>query len=522
MTNDAQTSTKSSSSTGAPGLLRNVLSNWSALLVASVVNFALSPFIVHHLGNNAYGAWVLLNSLVGYLGLVDLGVRAAVTRYVASLHARGHHEAAGRVASTALSVFLGAGSVAILAASLAAWFGISLVRIPTALVPEARAVLVIGGVTIAASLVGGLFGGIIVGLQRFDYENGITIGTTLFRAAVIVVALDAGYGIVSLACIQLASSLVTTAASLVCSRHLYPHLKVRLGTWDAGHARLVMTFGVAVTIMQVARTVMAYTDSVVIGVVLPISQVAFYAIASNLTLYVQQVGAGISMTMMPMTSALAAAQSDRDALTRPVVAACRLATLVTLPILTVLLFRGSSFIGLWMGPQYAAPSGAVLYVLAVGAVPASAMRVFSSAALGMNKHKTIAWASVAEVLTNLALTVWLVHPWAIVGVAWGTAVAQWSVSFGFAPWYAQRILGVKLHVYLGEVYGRPLIAIIPFAVVTVLLNHAWPASGLVGFFIQVTATLPIAFLGAAVFALTTDERRVLLGLLRRALAVTRS
>jgi hypothetical protein len=33
----------------------------------------MSPFIVHHLGTSAYGMWVLVGSLTGYLGLLNLG-----------------------------------------------------------------------------------------------------------------------------------------------------------------------------------------------------------------------------------------------------------------------------------------------------------------------------------------------------------------------------------------------------------------------------------------------------------------
>src|SRR2546427_3011707 len=65
---------------GARFQLRNVLSNWGAFAFAAVVNFALAPVVVHALGDTAYGVWSLLVSLTGYLGLLDLGVRGAVTR----------------------------------------------------------------------------------------------------------------------------------------------------------------------------------------------------------------------------------------------------------------------------------------------------------------------------------------------------------------------------------------------------------------------------------------------------------
>jgi Na+-driven multidrug efflux pump len=55
---------------------------------------------------------VLIGSLNGYLGLLNLGVRAGVTVYVARFHAEANDERASVVASTALAIFLAAGTFA--------------------------------------------------------------------------------------------------------------------------------------------------------------------------------------------------------------------------------------------------------------------------------------------------------------------------------------------------------------------------------------------------------------------------
>ena len=88
-----------------PGVVRNVLSNWGSYAVAMGVNFFLSPYVVRHLGNTVYGVWTLILSLTGYLGLLDLGVRGAVTRYIARFHTQADHHKAGNVASSAMIIF---------------------------------------------------------------------------------------------------------------------------------------------------------------------------------------------------------------------------------------------------------------------------------------------------------------------------------------------------------------------------------------------------------------------------------
>src|SRR6476646_5335545 len=164
------------------GIVRNVLSNWGAYVLAMAVNFFVSPYVIHHLGDTGYGVWTVILSLTGYLGLLDLGVRGAVTRYVAKFHAQEDHDRASNLASSAIVIFATAGLIALLASALFAAVVVDRMKIPVAYLGSARIVLLLTGLSIAISLVNGVYGGILVGLQRFDVTNSIEISLNLVRA----------------------------------------------------------------------------------------------------------------------------------------------------------------------------------------------------------------------------------------------------------------------------------------------------------------------------------------------------
>jgi len=94
---------------GAPHHARSAFSNWLTYLGSGAVSFFLSPFLVRHLGNSAYGVWILLVSLTGYLGFLDLGIRGAVTRYIAKFHSEGDHDRLSRIVSSGLDMFTAGG-----------------------------------------------------------------------------------------------------------------------------------------------------------------------------------------------------------------------------------------------------------------------------------------------------------------------------------------------------------------------------------------------------------------------------
>ena len=98
-------------------IAQNILSNWLALAVTTVAGFFLSPYVVHHLGNLTYGVWVIIGSLVSYMGLLDLGLRGAVTRFVSKGVAQNDHAESSQTVSGALWIRLWI-SLAIIAAGL--------------------------------------------------------------------------------------------------------------------------------------------------------------------------------------------------------------------------------------------------------------------------------------------------------------------------------------------------------------------------------------------------------------------
>src|SRR5580704_879369 len=80
----------------------NVSMNWASMVVGMVVPFFLTPIVIRSLGTVAYGVWILAVSTVAYLGLLDLGLRSAVIRYVSKADALGKVDEAQSAISAAL------------------------------------------------------------------------------------------------------------------------------------------------------------------------------------------------------------------------------------------------------------------------------------------------------------------------------------------------------------------------------------------------------------------------------------
>ena len=500
-----------------PGVLWSTVANWTAFAVAAVVSFLLSPFIVHRLGNSAYGTWVLLGSFVGYLGLLDLGVRGAVTRYVANQHAAGDHQSTSATVVAALRLFAGVALVTLVIAGLVALLLDDLFRIPPDLLHEARIVVLLSGGAVASSLVGGVFAGIIVGLHRFDVDSAVEIAITLLRAAAVVVALQAGYGLVALGVIQFTVSVLRGGLAFILARHLYPELSLG-GVGPTGHAtRQLLSFSLFSSLIQLSGMLIYYTDSMVIAAFLPIGFVTYYAIAASLTDYTRQVVSAISRVIAPRTSA-ALATGGIEAVRAVVLSVGPAATLVTVPMALTFLLRGERFLGLWMGPAYGPLTGQVLLVLSFPVWLAGGRLVAAAAVMGINRHRGLAIAVALEAVANLGLSVLLIKPLGLVGVALGMAFPSTIVNLVFMPRYLERHLHIPSREFVTRVWVWPSVACAAFGVATYAVERWIGADSLLMFFLEVAVLLPLVFAGAVLLVLPPVERQRLAARAKRLFA----
>lgn len=482
----------------------NAIANWVTVAFVAVVSFVMSPFIVQHLGATRYGVWSLTAGLVGYLGLLDLGIRQAVSRYVAHNHAVSDHEENSLIVSAALRLFGIIGFFAVLLAGLLAYFTPILFNIPEAMIADVRAIVVLGGLSMAASLVGGVFGGVVTGLERFDAQCGLEIATTVVRSGAIVFALRADYGLVALAVIQLSSQILNCALYWMIAHKLYAKLKIRWTGELGPQMRTILSFSATLTVLYALGKIISYSDTAVIGAFLPIDAVTSFVIAGSLCLQAREVPRSLSYLMAPRISAMMSIGNNRVG--DEIAQVARIATLLSASIATTFVIRGESFISLWMGPEYGPLSGQVLRILAIVVWLDASRSVMVLSLTGMAKQSTVIPGLAIEAACNLALSLLLVRPLGLVGVALGSMIPGLIVSIGYLPHQVMKSTGFPAGLLRSRAVVVPTLACIPFALATALVERFIPTRNLLVFFLQVFLLLPLVPVAAWFVCFTSAER----------------
>jgi len=465
------------------------------MLFSMVIPFFLSPFTVHHLGNLLYGIWVLVVSSVAYFNLLDLGLRNAVIRFVAKGHSLGVHEDSRKAVATALWLRLGIGFVIVGMAAILALVFPHVFSIPSSLIRPARLAIIFTALSLACTLAFGVAGAVLSAIHRFDLLSAVNILRYILRAVGFVYLLRNGYGLVALALWELISAVVTGLGQAILCLRIYPELRTFFALPERTMIRQIWGYGFYASLITLAGAVIFHTDNIVVGVFVGSTAVTFYAIAGNLLWSTREAVNAVSATFTPMASGYEAS-GNNEQLQRLAIQGTRASLVLGLPMCIALLLRGHTFIGLWMGHEYAAISGVLLQILLINHIFTTANVTNCGIAYGMAKHKPImAWALV-EAVINLTISIMLARRIGIYGVAWGTTLAGVICNLLFWPRYISKLLHIPVGEYLWNAWGHPGLAAIPFALACYGEERYWPAGSMLAFILQIVVILPIAILSA--------------------------
>src|SRR5260370_26402436 len=250
----------------------------------------------------------------------------------------------------------------------------------------------------------GVFSSTLSALNRYDLRSYISLIGLTIRVVGVVAVLRAGHGIVAIAFCELLATVGGNALLLCVARRIFPQLRLRLTKPRREILRKIWSYSVYAFVQTIAVQLVYQSDNLVVGAFITAAAVTYYSIGNSLCRYTQQLVGAMTMTFTPAASTYEA-EGHTASLRALYYNGTRATLALSLPIVITLIIRGGSFVGVWMGPQYAKASGIVLAILATALLFALPNLPAGAIAYGVEKHKTLAKWAMGEAIANLTLSV---------------------------------------------------------------------------------------------------------------------
>ncbi|GIG88503.1 lipopolysaccharide biosynthesis protein [Plantactinospora endophytica] len=423
-------SSASGSSTGRR-LTRNSASLITARIVMAVAGLGSLPVLYDQLGAARFGVWALLGGLVAIVALVDLGLGSALVRQVAGALTEPLH----RSARTALGVGLVWGVLLWLLASagtLVGWPWLARLLQLGELAGEARQAALTLLLGLLCDGVALPWRAVLEGTQRYTALAWASGGTAVLGAALAVLVVRLGGGLLALAASMAATCAVRAALVVAAASRWQPRLRPSLRAPGPGELRHLLGYGLQVQGTGAAGATNLELDRFILSGTAGPTVAGGFELGNRLLNMLRLPPTIVLLTMFPMAVSRAATEGpawlDRFHLT-----ATKHLTAFAAVSSALLVVCADPLVRLWLGqPVWWATVGIVVLApsyalnLAAGAT-AIVLRVE-----GRPGQET--GYALLSVLLNLALTWPLLHLVGPAGVPLATSI---GVALGTAYFIAR-------------------------------------------------------------------------------------
>jgi O-antigen/teichoic acid export membrane protein len=444
-------------------MLRGAASNYVGRFTGLIIWFFFTPFVLHSLGAAEYGLWVVVGSVVGYGYIFNLGIGAALVKYVAEA---GAHEAeeTQQLVATGLVLYTMLGLACFGVGLFLAPLLPSVLHLPPDEQSTATLVIILMGAEVGLALPCTTGTSVLQGLQRYHIVNVVTTGATVATVVGMGIALLLGGGVVGMVAVTLPITLATQVVSTWFIQRIAPELRFGWRGARRGLVRPILSFSGPVFVMQIAEVLQRKTDELVIAAFLLISDVTPYSLARRLADITRRLTDQFVRVLLPLASELHASNNPNH-LKELYTAGTRLSLALLLPMTCSLVVLGGPILSVWVGSTYAQYEPLVR-ILAIAALASTSQAPAASILKGIARHRPLAISAICSGVANLVLSIGLIQPLGVTGVALGTLIPTLVESFAFVLPYSIWVLRIPLAQIMREI---AVPAFVPAALMTLVL-----------------------------------------------------
>lgn len=409
-------------------LLVNVASNWANALVAVLLAFLVTPFVIEGLKspdgrNQAYGVWSFIVSLTAYFGLLDMGFFQGVIQFFTRYRTQGQRQDYNRVVSTAVVTLTLVAAVALVVALGLAWWFPNWIDADSLSAGEVRLAFLLAAFAAIAHVPLQMFAAVIVGCNSFHVLNSLVIVSRIVTAAGVLWAVLSGMGVVGVAAATAIGALLLLVGQAWAAFRVEPGLSIRLGLADRRTLREVASYGKWMFGGRLNDLYLANVDLIVVPLLFGSEAIAVYGLAVGLVTQAQFGVHGFTHAFTPSAIEADAKQSPsemRSMITR----SSRIGLVLGGGMVLAALFWGESFLYQWLeDPSFLweaeyISAATVLSIVALDRIFLQGLAGPPLALMGMRRVRELCLVKVGQGVLSVLLAFALGSRFGILAIPW--------------------------------------------------------------------------------------------------------
>ena len=279
--------------------------SYVSIIASTLIQLLYTPFLIRQLGQSEYGLYSLVNSIVGYLTVLDLGFGNAIVVYTSKYRAQKKYEEEKKLHGMFALIFTIIGLIAgviglILYFNVDNLFGNTMTSLE---LHKAKIMMLILTFNLVISFVFSIYSSILNAYEKFVYQKILSILGTILKPLIMIPLLFMGLKSVTMVIvITLVNVLILLSNYLYCRRKL--KIKIKFCGIDKVLLKIVFGYSIWLFLGSIVDRVNWSVDQVILGVVSGTAAVSVYSVATTFNNLFINLSTAISNVMLPKMTKL--------------------------------------------------------------------------------------------------------------------------------------------------------------------------------------------------------------------------
>ncbi|MEZ9888009.1 lipopolysaccharide biosynthesis protein [Vibrio breoganii] len=481
-----------------------------ANLLTMGVSFLLLPVIVNSLGNELYGFWVIIASIGGYYGALDLGLSSAVIRFVSK--DLDNEEKTVTYLTTSFYIFSALGilvlAIAILVSNHISLFD-GLIEGSNSL----NNVIIIAGISSAIGFIARTPLGHLTAHLHYDKISIIQSLVSIFRAASIYIILTSGGDIHDLAYTILFWACIETIVLLSVSINYSATNYLNFNNFSLLTVKELLSYAKYTFIAQLSDLFRNNTIPLVIASKVDVVSVTSYAIAQRVWNMVGGLCSSMLSVFTPVFSQLDGTGRARD-IEQMYWKSMKCTIYIGVFLSFLVLIQLDIFLNVWLGKANGNKVYPIALALSISTICSVVQMPTLNLLYGLSKNKYYAYSNLVQGLLVIGFAWFYATELGVLGVAIATSVIGMLIKMLVQSKFAIDALKVSTYSYFRQITCYLLCPCL-FGIVLLIVSRFITVQSWISIFSFSLLSLLSYMLFTYTFYLNEKEKRIIKMLIRR-------
>lgn len=382
-----------------------------------------TPFMIRRLGQSEYGIFSIVQSIIAYLTVMDMGFGNAIIIYTTRYINQKDEKKLNKLHGMFFTIFCIIGAIATIIGLIIFFnaqnlFGNSMTSDE---VNKLKVMLMILTFNLAITFPLSIFGNIITAHEKFIINKTIQIIQIILQPLIMIPLLLLGYKAIAMTIVlTLVNVFCLSLNTYICIKHL--HVKLKFNGFDKILLKEIFAYSFYIFLNELIDKANWTVDRFILGSICGTIVTAIYSIAGQINQLFMNFSIAISGVMLPKITKMEDNKASNDEFTKIFIKTGRIQYIILALILTGFIIFGQTFVNLWAGPGYetAYKIACILMIpLIVPLIQNVGLSILQ--AKNLYKYRTIIFFFIA--IINTISSIFLAKYYGGVGAAIGTSGA---------------------------------------------------------------------------------------------------